>query len=333
MIGRVIVTIDSHTEGEPTRIVIGGLPNIPGKTMVEKKKYFEENLDFIRRALMLEPRGHRDMFGAVITPPVSDEADFGVLWIDCSEVADMCGHGSLGVTTVAVETGMVKVTEPITKVTFDTPAGLVTGYAYVENNTVKSVSVQGVPSFLYKEVSINIEGLGEVPIKIAFGGNFFAIVNARDLGVKVSRENIQKLIKYGLAVRDRVNEEVRVQHPTIPHIKYVLGTRIIDEPTHPQAHVKNVVIFGDGQVDRSPCGTGTCAHTALLYANGEVGLNEERVHESIIGTLFRAKAVKEVNVEGYKAIIPEFSGRVYITGIHTFIIDPNDPMKYGFKVY
>ena len=333
MIGKVIVAIDSHTEGEPTRIIIGGLPNIPGKTMAEKKEYFEKNLDFIRTALMLEPRGHRDMFGAVITPPVSDNADFGVLWIDCSEVADMCGHGSLGVTTVAVETGMVKVAEPITIVNFDTPAGLVTGYAYVENNTVKSVSVQGIPSFLYEEASINIENLGEIPIEIAFGGNFFAIVDAKDLGVKVNKENILKLIKYGLAIKNKVNKEIKIQHPTIPHIKYVLGTRIIDEPTHPQAHVKNVVIFGDGQVDRSPCGTGTCAHTALLYTRGEIKLNEEIIHESIIGTLFKAKALKEVSVEKYRAIIPEFSGRVYITGIHTFIIDPNDPMKYGFKVY
>lgn len=333
MIKKIIVTIDSHTEGEPTRIVIGGLPNIPGKTMVEKKEYFERNLDFIRTALMLEPRGHRDMFGAVITPPVSDKADFGVLWIDCSEVADMCGHGSLGVTAVAVETGMVKVTEPITTVTFDTPAGLVTGYAYVEGNNIKSVSVQGVPSFLYKTASIKIEELGEIPIEIAFGGNFFAIVNAKDLGVKVSREYIPKLVKYGLLIKDKVNREVKVQHPTIPHIRYIIGTRIIDSPTHPQANVKNVVVFGDGQVDRSPCGTGTCAHTALLYAKGEIRLNEEVVHESIIGTLFKAKAVREVTVENYKAIIPEFSGRVYITGMHMFIIDPNDPMRYGFKVY
>lgn len=333
MIRKIIVTIDSHTEGEPTRIVIGGLPNIPGKTMVEKKEYFEKNLDFIRTALMLEPRGHKDMFGAIITPPVSDKADFGVLWVDCSEVADMCGHGSLGVTAVAVETGMVKVTEPITTVTFDTPSGLITGYAHVEDNNIKSVSVHGVPSFFYKTASINIEEIGEIPIEIAFGGNFFAIVNAKDLGVKVSKDYIPKLIKYGLLIKDKVNKEIKIQHPTIPHIKYIIATRIIDNPTHPQAHVKNVVIFGDGQVDRSPCGTGTCAHTALLYAKEKIKLNEEIVHESIIGTLFKAKALKEVTVENYKAVIPEFSGRVYITGMHMFIIDPNDPMKYGFKVY
>lgn len=333
MVKKFIFAVDSHTAGEPARIIIGGIPKIPGKSMVEKKEYIKRNLDHIRTALMHEPRGHSDMFGAIITPPVSDEADFGVVFMDNSGFYDMCGHGSLAIVTVVVEMGMVDVVEPVTEVIFDTPAGLIRGYAEVENGRIKSVSVRNVPSFLYRSEIIKIPGIGEIPVDIAFGGNFFAIVNAEDLGVEVNTKNIPELLKYGGLIVNTVNEHIDVQHPEKTHITYVLGARIYDKPSSPEANVKNVVIFGKDptwQVDRSPCGTGTCAHTAMLYAKGKVKLNEELIHESIIGTMFRAKAVEETKVGNYKAIIPEISCKAYITGFCTYVIDSEDPLKHGF---
>ena len=331
MVKRTIITVESHTAGEPTRIIIGGIPHVPGRSMMEKKEYFRQNLDFLRTALMQEPRGHRDMFGAIIVASCDDEADLGVVFIDSDGYADMCGHGSLGTMTVAVETGMVEAVEPITKVNLDTPAGLVRGEVAVKNGSAESATLHNVPSFLYKSISLRVSEIGEVPVDIAFGGNFYALVSAEHIGMEIDISNSAKLIRAGLMVKEAANREIKIEHPEKPEINQVFGTRIYDgKPTHPEAQVRNFMVLGDGYVDRSPCGTGTSAHIAMLYAKGQLKLNELSVHESIIGTTFSAKASAEVMVGDYKAILPEITGRAFITGMCTWTIDPADPVRHGF---
>ncbi|MGL5439788.1 MAG: proline racemase [Filifactoraceae bacterium] len=328
---RGIHAIDSHTAGEPTRIVTGGIPNIPGKTMPEKKAYLEENLDHLRTAIMLEPRGHNDMFGSIITPPCSEEADLGIIFMDGGGYLNMCGHGTIGAVTAAVETGMVPMVEPVTKVVLDAPAGLVKAEASVVNGKVQSVSFVNVPAFHYKkDVKVKLDGVGEVTLDISFGGSFFAIIKASELGMKVLPENTSKLVPLALKLRDAVNEQIEIQHPTLAHIKTVDLVEIYDEPTHPEATYKNVVIFGQGQVDRSPCGTGTSAKLATLHSKGEIKVGEKFVYESILGTLFYGEIVETTKVGDFNAIVPKVAGSAYITGFNHFVIDETDPVKYGF---
>lgn len=328
---RGIHAIDSHTAGEPTRIVTGGLPNIPGKTMPEKKEYLEKNLDHLRTAIMLEPRGHNDMFGSIITPPCSDEADLGIIFMDGGGYLNMCGHGTIGAVTSAVETGMVPMVEPITNVVLEAPAGIVRAEASVVNGKVKSVSFVNVPAFHYKkDVKVQLDGIGEVTLDISFGGSFFAIIKASELGLKVAPENTSKLVPLALKLRDAVNEQIEIQHPTLAHIKTVDLVEIYDDPTHPEATYKNVVIFGQGQVDRSPCGTGTCAKLATLYSKGEIKVGEKFVYESILGTLFYGEIIDTTKVGEYDAVVPKVAGSAYITGFNHFVIDETDPVKYGF---
>ncbi|GFR34856.1 proline racemase [Thermobrachium celere] len=326
-----IYAVDSHTMGEPTRIIVGGIPKIPGNTMPEKKKYLEEHMDHIRTAVMLEPRGHNDMFGSIITEPTNKEADLGIIFMDGGGYLNMCGHGSIGAATVAVETGMVEVKEPYTEIVLEAPAGLVKARVKVENGKAKEVSIVNVPSFLYKsDVEVEVEGLGKVTLDIAFGGSFFALVDSTQLGMQISPNNVQKLVDVALKIRRAVNESVEIQHPTLSHIKTVDLVEIYGPPTKEEATLKNVVVFGQGQVDRSPCGTGTSAKIATLYAKGKLKMNEEFVYESILGTMFKARVIGETKVGDFNAVIPEITGSAYITGFNHFVIDPEDPVKYGF---
>lgn len=326
-----INAVDSHTMGEPTRIITGGIPKIPGKTMADKKDYLEKHMDEVRTAVMHEPRGHNDMFGSIITAPVNDEADFGIIFMDGGGYLNMCGHGSIGAVTVAIETGMVPMVEPVTHVVMDTPAGIVKAQASVINGKVKEVSIVNVPAFLYKrDVKVSVPELGEITFDIAFGGSFFALIHAKQLGLKVEPKNTNKLTELSLKIRDIINSTVELQHPTLSHIKTVDLIEIYDEPTHPDADYKNVVIFGQGQVDRSPCGTGTSAKMATLYGKGELKEGELFVYESILGTLFKGRIVGKSTAGEYDAIIPEITGSAYITGFNQFVIDPEDPVAYGF---
>ncbi|MBB6218403.1 proline racemase [Anaerosolibacter carboniphilus] len=328
---RSIHTIDSHTMGEPTRIVVGGVPRIPGKTMADKKKYLEDHLDYVRTSLMHEPRGHNDMFGSIITNATTEEADFGIIFMDGGGYLNMCGHGSIGAATIAVESGMVKVTEPYTDIVMEAPAGLIKARVKIENGKAKEASITNVPSFLYKkDLVIEVPSIGKVTLDIAFGGSFFAIVDAKQLGVKVETSQSDDLLKIGLEVRDIINQSVKVQHPEKRHINSVDLVEIFDKATHPEAHYKNVVVFGQGQLDRSPCGTGTSAKLATLYAKGYIKENEDFVYESITGTLFKGKVVGHTKVAEFDAIIPEITGSAYITGFNHYVIDPEDPLKYGF---
>ncbi|HSH35014.1 proline racemase [Schnuerera sp.] len=326
-----IYAVDTHTVGEPTRIVVEGFPEIEGKTMVEKKEFLQKNMDDLRTSLILEPRGHEGMFGAVITSPVNEKADIGIIFMDSGGYLNMCGHGSIGVITVAIETGIVEAKGFYTNVVLDTPSGLIRGRAKVENGKVKEVSIINVPAFLYKEnIEIELPDLGKIPLDIAFGGSFFAIVNAKDLKTKVCSENVNKLLELSLNIRKIINDKVKIQHPELKHIKTVDLVEIYDQATAIEADYKNVVVFGNAQIDRSPCGTGTSAKMATLYYKGQLKEGETFIYESILGTLFKGKIVGTTNIGNYKAIIPEITGSAYITGFNQYIIDPHDPLKHGF---
>lgn len=299
--------------------------------MPEKKQYLEDHLDHIRTAIMLEPRGHNDMFGSVMTQPCDPDADFGIIFMDGGGYLNMCGHGSIGAMTVAVETGVVPMEEPVTKVVMEAPAGIIKGDVKVENGKVQSVSIFNVPAFLYKkDQEVELPGVGKVKFDISFGGSFFAIVHASQLGLKIEPKNAAKLTDLAMELRDIINRDIEIQHPTLEHIKTVDLVEIWDEPTNEKATYKNVVIFGQGQVDRSPCGTGTSAKLATLHARGELKEGEKFVYESILGTLFEGEIVGTTKVGEFDAVLPKITGSAYMTGFNNFLIDEDDPVKYGF---
>lgn len=325
-----IKTIDSHTEGEATRIVYDGFPELKGNTMMEKKTYMMEHYDYLRTALMLEPRGHRDMFGALLTEPVHEEADYGVIFMDSGGCLNMCGHGSIGTASMLVETGMVEVTEPYTEVVLDAPSGLIRTKVHVVNGEAVEVSILNVPSFLYREnLSVQTSRFGKVSFDIAFGGSFFALVDADRTGLNLEITNIEEITDLGMELRDKINATITVQHPYLD----IDSVDLVEFYTHTvdgDADMKNCVIFGGAQADRSPCGTGTSAKLATLYARGELGLHEPFHYESITGSVFRGEAVAEVDIAGGKGIIPQITGSACITGLNEWIIDDEDPLKYGF---
>ncbi len=332
-IERIITTIDSHTAGEPTRVVIGGIPHIPGSTMAKKKQYLEDELDYIRKSIMSEPRGHSDMFGSVLTAPCDPIADIGIIFMDTGGYLNMCGHGTIGAVTVLVETGMVKVTEPVTHVILEAPAGIIRAQAKVNDGKVSEVSFENVPSFLFaKNAPILFEGK-EIFIDIAFGGNFFALVRASDIGEKISFNNLTKLKEKGMSLLRIVQKEISVQHPLRPHINSIDLVEIYETDPNDKFRGKNVVIFGDAQYDRSPCGTGTCAKMATLSAKGQLEIGQEYIHESILNTFFKGSIVKKTKVGDIDAVIPRLSGSAFITGFNNLLIGNDDPFRHGIDLH
>lgn len=328
-----IQAIDSHTMGEPTRIVVGGVPLIPGKTMPEKKAYLEEHMDNLRTAIMLEPRGHKDMFGSIITQPTREDADLGIIFMDGGGYLNMCGHGSIGAATVAVETGMVEVTEPYTKIILEAPAGLIKAKVKVKDGKAVETSIENVPSFLYKkDIEIELPDIGKILVDISFGGSFFVLVKASDLGVDIDPKNATKLSQIGLKIRDIINSTIKIEHPILKHINKVDLVEIYGPAKSTEATLQNVVVFGDGQIDRSPCGTGTSAKMAALYAKGLLKKGEEFVYESILGTMFKGRVLNDTKIGEYSGITPEITASAYITGFNHFVIDDSDPVKFGFKL-
>lgn len=331
-ISKGIMAIDTHTMGEPTRIIIGGIPFIKGESLLKKREYLLENLDYIRTSVIHEPRGHNDMFGAIVTESIDPEADFGVFFMDGKGYIDMCGHGSMGVATAMVEYGMVPVKEPFTNIYMETLAGIVEAKVNVIEGKAKSVSIRNVPSFVYKkDYIIEVPEIGRVSLDISFGGNFFAIVNAKEIGIEVKRENIDRLIKIGIDIKKIINDVIEVEHPINTQIKSIELVEIYDDSQI--ADLKNIVIFGNGQYDRSPCGTGTSAKLATMYKKGLKSIGDEFTYESILGTIFKGKIVDSVKVGDYDAIIPEITGESFITGFNQIFIDPKDPFKYGFNIH
>lgn len=331
---KLITAVDSHTEGMPTRVVTSGFGTVPGKSMFEKKRYVEENLDYLRTRLMFEPRGHSSMSGSILLPPTNPEADLGVVFIEVSGCLPMCGHGTIGTVTVALETGLLPRTEPVTYVTLDTPAGLVQAEATIENDKVKRVKIRNVPAFLYRQdVTVDVPGFGPLTLDLAYGGNFYAILPAESVGLSLETRLTQQLIEAGMRIMAATSEQVKIEHPVNPGInelKHVLFTGPADVEG---ADAKNAVIIYPGTVDRSPCGTGTSARMAQLNGRGQLPLNQPFVHESLIGTTFTGELVEEVQLTSeVRAVVPTIAGRAWITGFNQLVLDPDDPFPAGFLV-
>lgn len=316
-----IETIDAHTMGEAARIVVSGIPNIYGESMMEKKNYMQSNLDSIRKLLMHEPRGHLNMFGAIITPPCNP-CDLGVLFMDSGGYLNMCGHGTIASVTLAINHGLIEKKE---KVFLDTPSGVVECQVEYENDKVKEVSFINVASFVYKkDVIVLVEGIGSVTMDIAFGGSFFAIVDANQFDLKLDISEQDKIALLGVAIRKAANEQVVIEHPEIEDIDSIDLVEFSLKLGH--NHYKNTVVFGDGQIDRSPCGTGTCAKLSTL----QLDPGESIIQESIIGSQFIGTVVSQATVGDYHAIIPKITGSAWMTGIHKFVLEETDPYEEGF---
>jgi proline racemase len=334
---KYISTIDSHTAGEGTRLVMNGLPPIPGKTMAEKMAYAEEHLPWVPGYLLLEPRGHKDIFGAVLVPPCTPTADIGVLFMDNQDYEPMCGHAVIGVVTTLLETGMFEMVAPETLITLDTPAGPVLAQAQIVEGRVRSVSFENVPSFVYhSDVTLQVPEVGDLVVDVVFGGLFFVFVNARQLEIELIPDNTGQLADLGMRILVSANDQVSVHHPELSHIDRIIDVRFYVEPGSNGADSRNVVILGDHMVDRSPCGTGTCAEAALRYAKGQLGLGKPFVTESIIGTRFAGSVIAETQVGSgldiFPAVIPVVTGSAYITGFHQFVLDDDDPFPEGFRL-
>jgi proline racemase len=329
---RTITTIDAHTGGEPLRIITSGLPVLKGETILARRKWMRENLDEIRRILVWEPRGHADMYGAILTPPVSPEADYGVLFLTNEGYSTMCGHGIIALTTALLETGAFPIQTPETTITFDAPAGLIRARACIDGDRVVSVSFLNVPSFQFAR-NLELElSTGKVAVDVAFGGAFYALVDAKALGTQVRRARIDELIALGMEVKRAVEAKLDIVHPLEAELRGIYGTIISDEPATKDGDGRNVTIFAESEVDRSPCGTGTSAKLANFYANGQIQIDQPYVHESIIDTIMIGRILSETNVCETPAVVTEISGRGYITGFHTFVVDPDDPTRQGFLV-
>jgi trans-L-3-hydroxyproline dehydratase len=326
-----ITAVDAHTAGEPFRVITGGIPPIPGATMLERRRYARENLDHLRRALMWEPRGHADMYGCLITPPATAGADLGVLFLHNEGYSSMCGHGIIGLATVLLETGMHPMTETETVLRIDTPAGVVEAHARITEQRVQSVYFYNVPSFVFAlDQKIEVAGLGEVCYDLAFGGAFYAYVQAQAVGLDCTPEQFHVLIEKGMAIKRAVMANRPVPHPFEPDLSFLYGTIFIGPARSEDAHSRNVCIFADGEVDRSPTGTGVSGRLAIHYARGELGLEQPIVIESILGSRFSGWISAENRFGPYAAIVPVVEGSAFITGRHEFLIDPHDELRHGF---
>ena len=323
-----VTTIDAHAAGEPLRVITGGIPPIPGDTILAKRRYARENLDHLRRALMFEPRGHADMYGCLLTEPVTPDGDLGVLFIHNEGYSTMCGHGVIALVTVLLETGML---QPRDVIRLDTPAGRVTARADFEGQRVRSVAFENVPSFAYSlDQSLNVPGIGDVRFDVGFGGAFYAYCKAETLGVRIVPEEFRKLIEAGMAVKRAVMDSLEIRHPFEKDLGFLYGTIIDGPPLEAGADSRNVCIFAEGEVDRSPTGTGVSGRVALEHAKGRLSVGQPFVIESLIGTRFTGRVVRETTFGEYAAIVPEVEGSAYITGRHEFLIAPDDPLKDGF---
>ncbi|MER8634995.1 4-hydroxyproline epimerase [Mesorhizobium sp. M0684] len=324
--------IDGHTCGNPVRLVAGGGPLLKGSTMMERRAHFLAEYDWIRTGLMFEPRGHDVMSGSILYPPTREDCDIAILFIETSGCLPMCGHGTIGTVTFAVEHGLIKPKTPGV-LRLDTPAGLVVAEYSQVGDYVEEVRITNVPSFLYAEaLTVECPGLGEISVDVAYGGNFYAIVEPQKTYRDMADHSAGELIAWSPVMRQRLNEKYSFVHPENPGIDKLSHILWTGAPTNPQADARNAVFYGDKAIDRSPCGTGTSARMAQLHAKGKLGVGDDFVHESIIGSLFKGRVEKEVTVAGKPAIIPSIGGWARMTGLNTIFIDDRDPFAHGFVV-
>jgi len=333
-----VKTIDAHAAGEPLRLIVDGFPSPRGKTMLDKREWVRAHADHLRRALMLEPRGHADMYGAILTEPVSPGSHAGVLFMHNEGYSTMCGHGIVAVTTIALERGLIMPGPNGTSVVYDSPAGTIRARARMGAGgaggagRVESVAFLNVPSFvLHGGLTVK---LGARPIRadVAFGGAFYAIVDSEAVGLPIDIPHLPELRRVGMEIKRAIEDAHTVTHPLEPGLGGIYGTIFTGPPTDERADLRNVTIFADAEVDRSPCGTGTAAVMAVIDAMGLLSEDRPFVHESLIGTRFTGRVSSRTVVGERQAIVPEIEGSAWITGEHTFIVDETDPLKDGFRI-
>jgi proline racemase len=342
---QVVKTIDAHAAGEPLRLIVDGVPRPQGKTMLQRREWMRRHADHVRRALMLEPRGHADMYGALLTEPVSPGSHAGILFMHNEGYSTMCGHGIIAVTTIAVERGLLRLagTEVPADdggsgetIVFDTPAGTVHATARVVGNAerrrVDSVAFANVPSFVYSAGHAVKIGGRELRVDVAFGGAFYAIVDTEAIGVPLDGRRLPDLRRIASEIKGSLEAAATIAHPLEPGLTGLYGVIFTGPPSDPEAHLRNLTVFADEEVDRSPCGTGTAAVMAVLDAMGLLPPDQRFVHESLIGTLFRGRVLRRTQVGDLPAIVPEIEGSAWITGEHTFLVDEEDPLREGFRL-
>lgn len=332
-LNRMISTVEMHTGGEPFRIVTSGLPKLPGATIVERRAWARDHIDALRTALIFEPRGHADMYAGFLTDPVSDGADFGVIFVHNEGYSDHCGHGTIALATAAVALGWVERTEPETRVGIDAPCGFIEAFVEWDGERAGATRFVNVPSFLYlRDVEVDTPSFGRVRGDIAFGGAFYFYTPGEPHQLQIREHEAERLIRFGAEVKAAANRAFPVVHPLIPEINHIYGTIVDNAPRHAGSTQANCCIFADREVDRSPTGSGTAGRAAQLHARGLLTADDTLVNESIIGTRMQARILRETRVGDIDAVIPEISGQAHLCGFANWVIDPHDPLTHGFLV-
>ena len=341
----MITAVDAHACGEPGRVITGGVLDVPGRTMFEKKIYLETHADHLRRRMLREPRGYPASNCNLILPPADPRADAGFVIMEQVEYPPMSGTNTICVATVLIETGMVPVSEPVTRLKLDTPAGLISVEAEVTRGKVKKVTFQNVPAFAtHLDTALEVRGLGTVTVDVAYGGMFYVIAEAAPLGFRLTPDEGRDIVRVAEMIKAAARQQLTVAHPENPGIAGVTIAQISGPPSRPEAHARNAVVVSTGTLDwsrpqswtgvldRSPCGTGTCARMAALHAKGRLQLHQDFVHEGILGTTFTGRLIEETRVGPYAAVVPTLSGQAWITGFAQYVLDPDDPFPEGFTV-
>lgn len=327
---RKIITIDSHTQGEPTRLLIGGAEDLKGSTMAAKREDFQTRFDHLRCLLTQEPRGHRGMFAAAVTKPVSNGACFGLIYMDARRYPYLCGHATIGAVTTLIETGAIEASDGESVIMVDTPSGPLITYPQIKNGQVLSVGIDMVPSFVSRsDIPLEVPDIGTLNIDLVYVGGFFAMVSAPSVGLELVPSNSRKLISLGMSIIDAANNTLSVSHPQRPEVSTVDVTEFYHEDTEKRQGT-SVVIYGESHMDRSPCGTGTTAKMTLMHHINKLSLGEVYTNNSLLGTIFEGRIVKEVMIGERKGIIGRITGSAAVTGYHQFVLDPADPFRQGF---
>ncbi len=342
---RMITAVDAYAAGEPGRVIVGGVVDVPGATMLEKKEYLETRRDDIRKLMLQEPRGYPAMCCNIILPPTRPEADAGFVIMEHTEYPGMSGTNTICVATVLLETGILSMKEPVTELILEAPAGLIPISAECKNGKVENVTFRNVPAFaVHLDARIEVPTIGEVVVDVAYGGMFYVIADAQKLGIDLNPESGRDIVRISEIIRAAASEQLVAIHPEVPEFNGITISQLSGPPTTPGAHLKNAVTVPTGgfdwknraswtgALDRSPCGTGTCAKMAVLYAKGKLGLGEDFHHEGILGTIFTGRLESEQQVGEFSGVIPTVSGQAWITGFSNYVLDPSDPFPQGFTM-
>jgi proline racemase len=342
---RMITAIDAHAAGEPGRVITGGIVDVPGKSMLEKMLYLQAHSDHLRRLMLNEPRGYPAANCNLILPPTHPDADAGYIIMEHTEYPGMSGTNTICLATVLLETGMLPIHEPTTEITLESPAGLIHVQADCKDGKVTQVTFKNVPSFaVYLDETVDVPQIGKIKVDVAYGGMFYVIAEASQVGIELVPEAGRSIVRTAEMIRNAANEQLSVIHPLVPEFNGITISQLSGPATHPDADLKNAVVVATstfdwqkpatwtGVLDRSPCGTGTCAKMAALYARGKLALQQEFRHEGLLGTLFTGKLLEETRVGAYPAVIPTISGEAWITGFSQYVLDPTDPFPEGFKL-